>query len=103
MRCATACVGQEAAEVSYAPGGKNYILSRMLPAFFDSILELVVKTSTELPPDVRAAMKAAQLTEAAGTNASQALTIIAQNIDQAVESEGAICQDTGMPTFKVKV
>ena len=33
---------------------------------------------------------------------SQALTIIGQNIDQAAEVEGAICQDTGMPTFEVK-
>ncbi len=75
----------------------------MLPAFFDSVLELVVKTSTDLPPDVRVAMKAAQLAETAGTNAAQAFTIIAQNIDQAADSEGAICQDTGMPTFEVKV
>ena len=28
----------------------------MLPAFFDSVLDLIVKTSTDLPPDVRAAM-----------------------------------------------
>ncbi len=28
----------------------------MIPAFFDSVLDLIVKTSTELPPDVRAAM-----------------------------------------------
>ena len=75
----------------------------MLPAFFDSVLELVVKTSTELPPDVRAAMRAAQQAETAGTTAAQAFTIIAQNIDQAADSEGAICQDTGMPTFEVKV
>ncbi|MGE5361155.1 MAG: FumA C-terminus/TtdB family hydratase beta subunit [Bacteroidales bacterium] len=75
----------------------------MLPAFFDSVLDLVIKTSTDLPPDVRAAMQAAQKEEAPGTNAAQAFTIIAQNIDQAVDSEGAICQDTGMPTFEVKV
>ena len=30
--------------------------SPMIPAFFDSVLDLIVKTSTELPPDVRAAM-----------------------------------------------
>jgi fumarate hydratase, class I len=75
----------------------------MLPAFFGSILELVVKTSTELPPDVRAAMKAALGDEPAGTQSAQALTIIAENIDQACEGEGAICQDTGMPTFEIKV
>jgi fumarate hydratase class I len=75
----------------------------MLPSFFDSVLELIVKTSTELPPDVRAAMRTALGAEPAGTRSSQALTIIAQNIDLAVDAEGAICQDTGMPTFEVHV
>src|SRR6267378_1057208 len=74
----------------------------MLPSFFDSVLQLIVKTSTELPPDVRAAMKTALDSEPGGTRSSQALTIIAQNIDLAVDTEGAICQDTGMPTFEVK-
>ena len=75
----------------------------MLPSFFESVLQLIVQTSTNLPPDVRAAMKHALVAEPAGTRASQALTIIAQNIDLAVDAEGAICQDTGMPTFEVKV
>src|ERR1700716_3173770 len=75
----------------------------MLPSFFDSALQLIVRTSTDLPPDVRAAMKTARETEESGTRAAQALTIIAQNIDLAVKDEGAICQDTGMPTFEVKV
>jgi fumarate hydratase class I len=75
----------------------------MLPSFFDSVLALIVRTSTDLPPDVRAAMKAATAAEPAGTRASQALTIISQNIDLAVDHEGAICQDTGMPTFEVHV
>jgi fumarate hydratase class I len=48
-------------------------------------------------------MKTALGSEPAGTRGSQALTIIAQNIDLAVDTEGAICQDTGMPTFEVKV
>ena len=75
----------------------------MLSAFFDSVLELIVRTSTDLPPDVRAAMRAAMRAEEPETRASQALTIIAQNIDQAATGEGAICQDTGMPTFEVRV
>src|SRR5438128_8647138 len=75
----------------------------MLPSFFDSVLQLIIRTSTDLPPDVRAAMKSALGAEPGGTRASQALTIIAQNIDLAVDTEGAICQDTGMPTFEVKV
>src|SRR5690349_17405462 len=73
----------------------------MLSSFFDSVLDLIVKTSTELPPDVRAAMSHALVAEPAQTRSSQALTIIAQNIDLAVDNEGAICQDTGMPTFEV--
>ena len=75
----------------------------MLPAFLDSVLELIVKTSTDLPPDVRAAMRGAMGEEQPGTRSAQALTIIAQNIDQAATGEGAICQDTGMPTFDVHV
>ena len=75
----------------------------MLPAFFDSIVQLVVRTSTDLPPDVRAAMRDTRAAEPAGTQSAQALTIIAQNIDLAATDEGAICQDTGMPTFDVRV
>jgi fumarate hydratase, class I len=74
----------------------------MLPQFFDSVLSLVVKTSTDLPPDVRAAMKTAMAEEPPTTQSGQALAIIAENIDLAADCEGAICQDTGMPTFEVK-
>ncbi len=74
----------------------------MLPQFFDSVLSLVVKTSTDLPPDVRAAMKVAMAEEPSSTQSGQALAIIAENIDLAADCEGAICQDTGMPTFEVK-
>jgi fumarate hydratase class I len=70
--------------------------------FLDSVVALVVRTSTDLPPDVRAAMKHALATEDEASRAGQALNIIGQNIDQASEIEGAICQDTGMPTFEVK-
>jgi len=75
----------------------------MLPDFFDSMVQLITRTSTDLPPDVRAAMGTALATEAPATRAGQALTIIAQNIDQAESCEGPICQDTGMPTFEVRV
>ena len=74
----------------------------MPQAFFESVLDLVIRTSTDLPPDVRAAMKVAMQLEQSGTQSSQALSIIAQNIDLASDCEGAICQDTGMPTFEVK-
>ncbi len=75
----------------------------MLPHFLPSVIELVTETSTNLPPDVRAAMAAALASEEPATRAGQALSIIAQNIDQAESCDGPICQDTGMPTFEVKV
>ncbi len=75
----------------------------MMTAFFDSMVELITQTSTNLPPDVRLAMKAAIGRETPDTSASQAMKIIAVNVDQASSVEGAICQDTGMPTFEIKV
>src|SRR5882724_2036629 len=66
-----------------------------------SLLELITQTSTNLPPDVRAAMSIAANTETAGTQSSQALDIILSNVYMAVDDEGPICQDTGMPTFFV--
>ena len=67
----------------------------------NSLVELITQTSTNLPPDVRAAMAAANVAEKPSTQASQALNIILSNIDMAEEDTGAICQDTGMPTFYV--
>src|SRR5215831_6113091 len=64
-----------------------------------SLLELITQTSTNLPPDVRAAMSLAAGGETPGTQSSQALDIILANVDMAHDDEGPICQDTGMPTF----
>ena len=66
-----------------------------------SLLELIIQTSTNLPPDVRAAMSMTAAAETPATQSAQALDIILSNIDMAVEDTGAICQDTGMPTFVV--
>jgi fumarate hydratase class I len=70
--------------------------------FRGSMLELIIQTSTNLPPDVRQAMGLAIQTEDRATQAGQALGIIGQNIDMAYEDEGPICQDTGFPTFEIK-
>jgi fumarate hydratase, class I len=75
----------------------------MLPSLRDSLVSLITRTSTDLPPDVRQAMKTALGSEDRTTRGGQALTVIAQNIDQAASCEGPICQDTGMPTFEVRV
>jgi fumarate hydratase, class I len=66
-----------------------------------SLLELITQTSTNLPPDVRAAMSIAASSEESGTQSAQALDIILCNVDMANDDAGPICQDTGMPTFVV--
>jgi fumarate hydratase class I len=68
---------------------------------FNSVVELITETSTNLPPDVRKAMGIVAATDAPGTQSSQALGIILSNIDMAADDQGPICQDTGMPTFYV--
>jgi len=67
----------------------------------NSLIELITQTSTNLPPDVRAAMSDTIAAEQPATQSSQALSIIASNIDMAEQDAGPICQDTGMPTFIV--
>jgi fumarate hydratase class I len=68
---------------------------------FNSLVELITQTSTNLPPDVRKAMGIAAAAETPDTQSSQALNIMLSNIDMAAADEGPICQDTGMPTFDV--
>ena len=70
--------------------------------FQNSIYDLIVRTSTDLPADVRAAMDAALAQEPPTGQSGQALAVIATNIDEAAEGEGPICQDTGWPTFEIK-
>jgi fumarate hydratase class I len=70
--------------------------------FRQSMLSLITETSTNLPSDVRAAMKKGMEMEQKGTNSMLALNTIATNIDMACDNVSPICQDTGMPTFKIK-
>lgn len=65
--------------------------------------KLIVETSTNLPYDVRRAVREAKLKENAGTRAALSLSTITENIQMADENISPICQDTGMPTFKIKV
>jgi fumarate hydratase class I len=70
--------------------------------FKQSMYDLIVETSTNLPPDVRRALASAMERETKGTQSDLALDTIALNVDMAVTNCGPICQDTGMPTFEVK-
>ncbi|MDR6226484.1 fumarate hydratase [Desmospora profundinema] len=69
----------------------------------NSLLELITDTSTNLPPDVRAAIREAKEKENAGTRSALALSTISNNIRMAEENVSPICQDTGMPTFHIHV
>ncbi len=70
--------------------------------FKQSIYELVVQTSTNLAPDVREAIAEIRAREAPEKSSSQALAVIANNIDLAEQFQGPVCQDTGWLTFKLK-
>jgi fumarate hydratase class I len=68
-------------------------------SFTDSLYQLIVQTSTNLPSDIRRLIAEANGRETPNTNSALALSVIAANVDMACESERPICQDTGMPTF----
>src|SRR6185295_6445139 len=70
-------------------------------ALFESILELIRRTSTILPDDVVRAIKAARKDEVAGSNADVALDVIGCNINLARDSSLPLCQDTGTILFHV--
>ena len=74
----------------------------MLQYFKDSMLDLITKTSSDLPADVRAVMAQTMAEELPGSQSSQALNVIGTNIDMATSCEGPICQDTGWPTFEIR-
>ncbi|MER2261638.1 MAG: fumarate hydratase [Psychrobacillus sp.] len=67
-----------------------------------SIYELITETSTNLPKDVRRAIQKAKAAENEGTRAAMSLDTITNNIQMADDNISPICQDTGLPTFKVK-
>ncbi|OIK11641.1 fumarate hydratase [Bacillus sp. MUM 13] len=70
--------------------------------FQESMYSLIVETSTNLPKDVRRAIKKAKQLENAGTRSAMSLSTITENITMADDNVSPICQDTGLPTFKIK-
>src|SRR5436190_1044618 len=67
----------------------------------DSLLELIRRTSTEIPDDVHKAIINALEQEKKGTIAESAMKIIDQNIALAKNKSQPICQDTGSIIFYV--
>jgi fumarate hydratase class I len=68
----------------------------------DSLIELIRRTSAELPDDVQRVILAALEAEQAGTIAQDALRIIQRNLELAKQKSQPICQDTGSVLFYVE-
>jgi fumarate hydratase class I len=68
----------------------------------DSLLELIRRTSAEIPDDVQTAMVRSLEEEKKGTIAESALKIIERNIELAKQKSQPICQDTGSILFYVE-
>ncbi len=73
-----------------------------MTALRDSLLELIRRTSAEIPNDVQAAILAALEREARQTIAAEAMRIIQRNIELARQKSQPICQDTGSVLFYVE-
>src|ERR1700746_4050465 len=67
----------------------------------DSLLELIRRTSTEIPDDVHKAILGSLEQEKKGTIAESAMKIIEQNVALAKNKSQPICQDTGSIVFYV--
>ena len=66
-----------------------------------SLIEIIRRTSAEIPDDVQRAILAALENEKEGTIAKSAMKIIEQNIGLAKKKSQPICQDTGSILFYV--
>src|SRR6185503_1771825 len=67
----------------------------------DSLLELIRRTSAEIPDDVQAGILASLEREKQGTIAESTMKIIERNVVMAKEKSQPICQDTGSILFYV--
>lgn len=68
----------------------------------NEILELIRRTSSDLPPDVEKRLREAVENEAPGSAARGALETIIKNVELSRKNSSPICQDTGTPIFYVK-
>ena len=70
--------------------------------FEKSIFNLISKTSTELPMDVKDAIQNAYKAEKDNSLTKSILKTIIENTNLAEKNDSPICQDTGFPCFYVK-
>lgn len=73
----------------------------MQKKLFDSLVEIVRKTSTDLPKDVIDAVQQGHLREETGSRGDYAMGIIEKNVQLARLKSQPLCQDTGSILFYV--
>lgn len=64
--------------------------------------ELYIRALKRIPPDVKEALKQAHQTETSAMG-KDILGIILKNIEVAEESDMLVCQDTGIPVYRVRI
>jgi fumarate hydratase class I len=67
----------------------------------EHFIELIRRASIDLPADVEAALRAAQVREEAGSAAAGALEAILENVSLARANSTPVCQDTGALIFRI--
>ena len=72
-----------------------------MAALFDSLVELIRRTSAEIPEDVHQSITRSLEAEKKNTIAESAMKIIERNIELAKQKSQPICQDTGSVLFYV--
>jgi fumarate hydratase class I len=73
----------------------------MQPDLTEKILELIRRTSTNLPADVEERLRSALEKETPGSAARGALETVLKNVELSRAQSTPICQDTGTPIFYV--
>ena len=68
----------------------------------EELIELIRRTSTDLPPDVQQTLEQARAQEDAGSAAQSALGTLLENVELSRRNSTPICQDTGTPIFYVQ-
>ena len=71
----------------------------MTSSWTSTLLELLRRTSCDLPADVEQALRAAQAAETPGSHAADALQAMLENAGLARARNAPVCQDTGTVTF----
>ena len=83
--------------------GEAHVRLRAVSTLHDSILELIRRTSAEIPDDVQSVILSSLEQEKKGTIAEAAMKIIERNMELARQKSQPICQDTGSILFYIDV